>query len=119
MGDGSLEMEVLERVAERLRCMGHPVRLMILGALKGKEMAVTNLAERLELPVAVVSQHLRALEQGVLLKSRRDGRSRFYSIHAPMAEDICQIICAQIEHDLSRMSAEREVFERLKSRLQG
>ena len=107
------------RIAERLQAMGHPVRLMIIGALKGGESAVGDLADKLGLTMGQVSQHLRALERVQLLQSRREGRHVYYAIAAPMVNDVCQAVCRQMTTDLEHQDQQRAVFERLRDRLQG
>ena len=45
------ELEMLNRVADRLSVMGNPVRLMIIGLLKRQQEAtVSEIAEKLGLP---------------------------------------------------------------------
>lgn len=99
--------------------MGHPLRLMIIGSLKSGELTVGDLAQRLDLSLAQVSQHLKVMEKVELVRGRREGRHIYYSIAAPMVSEICMAICHQMEFDLERSQAEREVFEELRARLRG
>lgn len=118
MDPSQQEFELISKCAERLRSMAHPIRLMIIGVLKSKELPVTEISQRLDLQIGTVSQHLKVLERANLLCSRRDGRQIFYSICAPMAANICEVICEQLDHDLDVSSQQRKAFEELRERLQ-
>jgi ArsR family transcriptional regulator len=112
-------MEMLTRVADRLSVMGHPTRLMIIGLLKGRQEAtVTDIAERLGVPLASASQHLKTMERVGLLKYRRAGRQNYYSFRLHMVAEICDVICHQLEQETASHLAERATFERLMGHLQ-
>ena len=114
------EMEMLTRVADRLSVMGHPTRLMIIGMLKAcEEVAVGEIAERLQLPMASVSQHLKTMERVGLLRYRRVGRQNYYSVRMQMVSQICDVICHQLEEETQNQSCQLGVFQRLRGRLQG
>jgi DNA-binding transcriptional ArsR family regulator len=119
MTEINAELDLLKIMAERLKIMGHPMRLMIIGVLKHGEVAVTDISTRIALPISAVSQHLKAMEKVGLLSSRRQGRQIYYSIHAPMVSEICMSVCRQFELDLDRNSTQRQIFEGLQARLQG
>ncbi len=119
MNEVDEERELLAKMALRLRIMGHPTRLMIVGILKNGEVSVGKLVEKLEEPIGAVSHHLKAMDGADLVASRREGRHVFYSISAPMASGVCDVICQQIEHDLEYTAAQQKVFKRLRDRLQG
>ncbi len=113
-------MEMLTRVADRLSVMGHPTRLMIIGLLKSQaEATVTDIAEALNLPMASASQHLKTMERVGLLKYRRSGRQNFYSFRLQMVQEICDVVCHQLEQETADHTVEKATFERLMGRLQG
>lgn len=66
--------------AEVAKALGHGHRLEILELLAQGERSVEALAERVGLPVANASQHLRIMRQVGLLASRRDGKRIFYRL---------------------------------------
>ena len=68
----------LDDIASTLRVLGHPVRLRMLGLLHD-EMAVGQLAARLDVAQPVASQHLRQLRDHGLVQVRREGTHRLYS----------------------------------------
>ncbi len=73
-------MRTLEAAAERLRVLGHPVRLKLLELLLRREATVGQLAEHLRLPHAATSQHLNHLRLHGLVTRRRRGREAWYGV---------------------------------------
>jgi DNA-binding transcriptional ArsR family regulator len=74
-----------QRAFEGLSCLlalaGNEVRLKILFLLEEEgELCPCDLADILGMSIPAVSQHLRKLKDGNVLKSRRDGQTIFYSI---------------------------------------
>ena len=55
-------------------------RVKILWSLSQHELCVCDLAELIDMNQSAVSHQLRILKQGRLVKSRRDGKSIFYSL---------------------------------------
>lgn len=114
------ELEMLIHVADRLSVMGNPTRLMIIGLLKQhQEATVSEIAEKLGLPLASASQHLKTMERVGLLKYRRSGRQNFYSVRLKMVTEICDVICHQLEQETINDTVEHATFERLMDHLQG
>lgn len=73
--------EELESQAQRLRTMGHPIRLAILDLLQEqKECTVTDLYTTLEIEQAVASHHLRILKNAQLVNSRKNGKNILYRL---------------------------------------
>lgn len=68
-----------ETSAERLRALGHPVRLAILRALARQESCCcSDVCRGLPLAQSTVSQHLKVLRDAGLVSFDRDGvRSRY------------------------------------------
>jgi DNA-binding transcriptional ArsR family regulator len=73
----------LDRHAEQLSALGHPVRLSILrfvvqagdaGASAG------DIQTHVDLPASTLSHHLKRLSDAGLLKARLDGTFHFYSV---------------------------------------
>ncbi len=77
----------LQERARLLRILGHPVRLKIVTELAGERACVKQIWERLDMPQAVVSQHLKILKNNGLLTSRREGTKVCYALgDGPLAE---------------------------------
>ena len=119
MADLPKEMEVLEGIAERLRTLGHPVRLMIVAVLKTGRHSVGELAEKLGLPVGSASQHLKVMDRAGLVLGEREGRFVYYTVRTPMIGDICSAICRHMESEFEETTAARASFDELRKKLQG
>ncbi len=72
----------LERCAEKLAALGHPVRLAILSyvvqAGRGGSPA-GDIQTHVDLPASTLSQHLKRLVEAGVLVSRPEGTFRYYS----------------------------------------
>ena len=53
-----IDPEALSRAADAIKLLGHPERLKIVECLDAGEATVTDIQNSLELPQAIVSQHL-------------------------------------------------------------
>lgn len=71
----------LKQIAAALNLAGNAVRLKILFLLhKEEQMCPCDLSDVLEMTVPAISQHLRKLKGGALVKDRKVGQTIFYSI---------------------------------------
>lgn len=79
-------MEDLDRLAiYRLHAgfcknLADPNRLLIIDALGKRELAVGELAQKLNLPQSNVSKHLALMREHGMVIARRDGASIYYSL---------------------------------------
>lgn len=83
MDDGvssTLESEQLQRAAEILKTVAHPVRLRIIDALEAGERTVSDLCRILEAPQPYTSQQLNLMKMKGILASHREGHQVFYHI---------------------------------------
>ena len=67
-------------LAELFKVFGDSTRIKILFALFESEMCVCDIAESLEMTQSAISHQLKILKQSKLVKSRREGKSIFYSL---------------------------------------
>jgi ArsR family transcriptional regulator, lead/cadmium/zinc/bismuth-responsive transcriptional repressor len=87
--------EQLYDLAELFKVFGDSTRIRILFVLFESEVCVCDLAAALNMTVSAVSHQLKILKQNKLIKSRREGRSVFYSL----ADDHVRTIVSQgMEH---------------------
>jgi DNA-binding transcriptional ArsR family regulator len=77
---GRLSDEAIELVAARLRVIGEPTRIRLLGLLDDGDATVQELAERLGTTHQNASKHLGVLHQAGMLSRRREGPSIRYSL---------------------------------------
>jgi len=81
MSDINLDPEKLEKTAEILKAISHPVRISILNALESnKKMTVTEIHKMLEIEQSTASHHLGIMKDKGVLVSRREGKNIYYSI---------------------------------------
>lgn len=67
-------------LAELFKIFGDPTRIKILYAMLDSELCVNDIAGRLQMSQSSVSHQLRILKTSKLVKSRREGKSIFYSL---------------------------------------
>ena len=67
-------------LAELFKVFGDSTRIRILFVLSSAEVCVCDLARVLNMTQSAVSHQLRILKQNKLVKSRREGKSIFYSL---------------------------------------
>ena len=85
------EENELYDLAELFKVFGDSTRIRILFVLFETEVCVCDLAQALNMTQSAISHQLRILKQNKLVKSRREGKSIFYSL----ADDHVRTIIAQ------------------------
>lgn len=74
--------QAFTKLSRLLDLAGNEVRLKILFLLEEeKELCPCDLADILEMSIPAVSQHLRKMKDGDLVRSRREGQTIFYSLN--------------------------------------
>ncbi len=73
-------VEELYDLAELFKVFGDTTRIRILYALFEAEMCVCDIAKMLDLTPSAISHQLRLLKQFRLVKSRREGKTIYYSL---------------------------------------
>ncbi|MFI4944380.1 MAG: ArsR/SmtB family transcription factor [Burkholderiales bacterium] len=68
--------------ATTFRAISDPTRRAILDRLREDSRTVGALAEGFEVSRPAISQHLKVLLEAGLVRERKQGRQRFYSLHA-------------------------------------
>lgn len=94
-----LSDELLERAAECLRVLGHPMRIRMVELLVESRLPVHELAERCNLPPHQACEHLRLMRSHGLLASHRAGRAVYYEIADPRLPRLLNCIRASCEGD--------------------
>ncbi|MBR3645176.1 MAG: winged helix-turn-helix transcriptional regulator [Lachnospiraceae bacterium] len=72
--------EELMDLAELFKVFGDSTRIRILYVLFQQEVCVCDLAECLNMTQSAISHQLKILKQNKLVKSRREGKSIYYSL---------------------------------------
>lgn len=97
--------DVFDLHAEVCQSLAHPKRLRILAALRGGELSVGQLAKRLQLPTANLSQHLALLRSRGVLRARRQGANVFYLVSNPKIIQAFDLMRAVLEERLAQSRA--------------
>ncbi len=79
-------------LAETLRAVAHPVRLGVVAVLCERQANVTEIAELVGRPQAVVSQALRILRMSGLVRVARAGGFARYSLAEPRLRDLVKCL---------------------------
>jgi ArsR family transcriptional regulator len=101
-------MVSIENLADEMKLAGDKTRLTILSFLKERECCVCELAELLKTSQPNVSQHMRKLKDGGLVKESRKGQWIFYSLDLqdkPYLQDLLNVLPSQKEK-VAQVSAE-------------
>ncbi len=92
-----LTAEQVEKSANMLKAIAHPIRIAILNHLdKSKQLSVKEISEALGIEQSATSHHLGILKDKGILLSRREGKNIYYYIKDPNITNIveCIGICA-------------------------
>ncbi|GGE57633.1 ArsR/SmtB family transcription factor [Priestia taiwanensis] len=81
MIDFGYDEKQLERYADLLKTLAHPVRLCIVkGLIEKGTCNVSMMHTCLNMPQSTISQHLAKLKQANVVTSKRNGLEMFYSV---------------------------------------
>jgi DNA-binding transcriptional ArsR family regulator len=75
--------------AEFFKALSHPARIMILELLRGGELSVTELQDRLGIEASSVSQHLSVLRHKNIVDTRKVGTTVHYRVRD---EEVFQLL---------------------------
>ncbi|NRF91085.1 winged helix-turn-helix transcriptional regulator [Paenibacillus frigoriresistens] len=74
-------MVEIEKVADVCKLLGDKMRLTILSLLKERELCVCEIVEIMNTSQPNVSQHMRKLKDGGLVKEAKKGQWVYYSLN--------------------------------------
>jgi len=76
------DVKHLEKAANRLKAMAHPVRIAIIEMLEAEgPLCVSDIFVKLDIEQASASHHLNILKNRDILKSERTGKHIIYSLN--------------------------------------
>ncbi len=87
--DLKIDQARIERAAEVLKTVAHPLRLRIVELLESGEKSVNELKDLLGVTQPLTSQHLSQMRMRGVLGSRREGTLVYYSVANP---DVIKVI---------------------------
>ena len=87
-----IDPDLLSRAAQTIRVLGHVDRIKIAEVLEAGDATVTEIQEKVELPQAIVSQHLARLRAHGIVSPTREGQNVVYSLVEPKVLHILNCI---------------------------
>jgi len=89
----------VKQVAQVLKLMAHPERLLLLCQISQEKLSVTELEQRLGMGQSQISQTLQKLEQLQLVSYERDGKLKYYQLKDQklkrLIEGLYEIYCKE------------------------
>jgi len=93
MNISEAKFKEFEQQAEKVKVMGHALRLAILGLLiKKHKLSVTEIFQEIGIEQAVASHHLRLLKSAGIVSLTKSGKHSYYYI----ANDSIRIVYEQL-----------------------
>lgn len=89
------DIETLYKLADLFKIFSDSTRIRILDILIKQELCVQDIANELEMTQSAISHQLRVLKQAHLVKSRRAGKTIYYSL---ADEHVTTIMAQGLEH---------------------
>ncbi len=88
-----LTVDQLEKAANMLRAIAHPMRIAILNYLEdGGKRSVTEIYEKIGIEQSTTSHHLGILKDKGVLNSNREGKNTYYSIRHNKLSNLIECI---------------------------
>ena len=88
-----LKPEQVEKAANMIKAISHPMRLAILGYLgESKELSVTEIHKLLNIEQSTASHHLGILKDKGILSSNRKGKNTIYYLKRKNLSNLIQCI---------------------------
>ncbi len=91
----TIDISRLEKAAELLKAVAHPVRLLVIRMLRDGERSVSDLYQTIGTSQSYMSQQLNLMKAKGVLTSRRNGNQVLYSLTNPKVVEIVHCVCVQ------------------------
>ena len=89
----SLTADQLDKAANMLKAIAHPMRISIINFLEeGKQLTVSEIQEKVGIEQSTASHHLGILKDKGVLASKRDGKNTFYYLKHDTLSSIIECI---------------------------
>ena len=85
-------MSKISEYAEKLKVLGHPVRLELVYGLSKKECNVTKISEMMNIPQAVISRHIGLLKNAGIVDGEREKNIVCYKVVDDKIKKIIEIL---------------------------
>ena len=106
-----IDKEIFELQASICQTMANAKRLEIINTLGERELAVGELADKMDVKISNLSQHLSIMKNKGILTSRRDGVHIYYRISNPKVIKAC---CLMKEVMTELLEAQGKLSKKIK-----
>ncbi len=86
------DREIFQLQADICQTLANAKRLEIIGILDDRELTVGEIAEKMDIRMANLSQHLSIMKAKGILVSRREGVNVYYRIANPKVVQACRLM---------------------------
>ena len=93
---------------QAIQALGDPTRRAVFERLRRGSLPVGELADRLDVTRPAVSQHLKVLEQAGLVRARREGTRRIYSVEIKGLQELRRYLDRFWDDAMTAFKAEAE-----------
>jgi len=104
------EKELNRFKAKIFKALADPIRLEILQLLREGEKCVCEIVLQLEIAQPLVSRHLKILKDCGLVKDRKYGNRRIYSVTDPRIFNVIDGITPDFKESLSKIIIEQMIY---------
>ncbi|WP_368645193.1 ArsR/SmtB family transcription factor [Alkalibacterium putridalgicola] len=92
-----IDKETLENASLLFKALSDSTRLTIVYQLSLSEMNVNTIARTLHMEQSTVSHQLKILKSARLVKSRREGKTRIYSISDEHVQELISQVTSHVQ----------------------
>lgn len=112
----AMSSAAVERIAERFRILGDPLRMRLIQELRDGEKSVSELAAAVGASQPNASKHLRLIQSAGIAGRRQEGNLVYYSITDQSVFALCDAVCAAVGDYLAQ---EGEIADELRGQFRG
>lgn len=87
-----IDEEIFELQSKICKAISHPTRLKILHLLRGQELTVNEISQKLDLRQSNISQHLKILRSTDIVDNRKEGLNVYYSLYSEKISEACDLL---------------------------
>jgi DNA-binding transcriptional ArsR family regulator len=98
-----LPLPLVDRIAQRFRVLGEPMRIRLLDELRDGEASVQELTQPLGTTQQNVSKHLGVLHSEGVVTRRREGARVLYAISDDSVFEICETVCGGLRRQATEL----------------
>lgn len=93
------ESKDIENLAEFFKVMADPTRIRLLMALESNEFCASDLANLTQMSRSAVSHQLKTLKTAKLIKSRKEGKTVYYSLDDEHIHSVLKVSLTHVLED--------------------